>query len=241
MHKVKRAIIMAAGKGTRMRPVTENIPKPLIKVNGMRIIDTIIKALHDNGIFEIFIVVGYKKEQFKVIEENFEQIKLIENPYYDTCNNISSLYVVRDYLEDSIILDGDQIIYNPLILAPEFEYSGYNAVWTEEDTSEWLLNVEKGFITSCSRTGGSKGWQLYSISRWAREDALKLKRQIEVEFIEKQNRQVYWDDIPIFNYLSQYQLAIRPMRREDIIEIDSFSELVRIDNSYINYDYTKEK
>ena len=67
------------------------------------------------------MVVGYLKEQFQILEQEYKGLKLIENPYYDTCNNISSLYVARKYIENAIILDGDQIIYNPEILAPEFE------------------------------------------------------------------------------------------------------------------------
>lgn len=128
MNKVRRAIIMAAGLGNRLRPVTLKIPKPLIKVNGIRMIDSVIDALHKNEIYEIYIVVGYLKEQFSVAQENYPDIKLIENPYYMTCNNISSLYVARDYIDDAIILDGDQLIYNAGILDPYFEKSGYNSV-----------------------------------------------------------------------------------------------------------------
>ena len=113
MSKITRAIIMAAGKGTRMHPITETIPKPLICVHGKRMIDTIIDALHENGIDEIYVVLGTWKKHFKNLPNEVNGITLIENPYFDTCNNISSLYVAKDYISNAIIIDGDQIITDP--------------------------------------------------------------------------------------------------------------------------------
>lgn len=234
MHKVERAIIMAAGLGNRMHPITLTTPKPLVKVNGVRMIDTVIQGLHQNGIHEIYIVVGYLKEQFSELEKVYSGLTLIENPYFDTCNNISSLYVARDHIENAIILDGDQIIYNPSILSPEFERSGYNSVWTDEETDEWLQTVENGIVTSCSRTGGKGGWQLYSISRWTAADGKKLKYHLEVEFEQKKNRQIYWDDVAMFCHSDDYQLGIWPMSAEDVIEVDNLIELAALDKSYQN-------
>ena len=221
MHRIERAIIMAAGKGERMHPLTEKTPKPLIRVRGKRMIETVIEALHANGIYEIYVVVGYRKEQFEPLKEEFPGVKLIENPYYDTCNNISSLYA-----------DGDQIIYDPKVLAPEFEKSGYNAVWTDEETTEWLMTVEDGVVTGCSRTGGKRGWQLYSISRWSAEDGARLRRHLELEFEERGNRQIYWDDVPMFCHFDEYRLGIRPMQKSDCLEIDSLEELKAADPAY---------
>ena len=234
-NHVERAIIMAAGTGTRMRPATLTTPKPLIRVKGVRMIDTVIQALHENGIYEIYVVVGYRKEQFACLTAEYKGVTLIENPYWDSCNNIASLYVAREQLENAMILDGDQIIYNPEILAPEFERSGYNSVWTDDETDEWLQTVENGIVTACSRTGGKGGWQLYSISRWTAEDGKKLKRHLEIEFEQKKNRQIYWDDVAMFCYPEEYQLGIRPMNKDDIIEVDNLSELIALDASYKKY------
>ena len=232
-HIVRRAIIMAAGEGQRMRPLTLKTPKPLISVNGVRMVESVIRALQANGINEIYIVVGYLKEQFASLESEFG-VKLIDNPLYDTCNNISSLYVAREHLSDCIILDGDQIIYNPEILDPHFTLSGYNAVWCEGETDEWLMSVENDVVTGCSRTGGSHGWQLYSISRWSDSDGKKLRKHLEEEF-ESGNTQIYWDDVAMFCHFEDFKLGIREMKREDIVEIDSLEELINIDSNYSEY------
>lgn len=234
MNCAKRAIIMAAGIGKRLQPITLTTPKPLIEVNGVSMIDTIIDALHYNGIYEIIIVVGHLKEKFEPLKEKYKGILLIENPYYDSCNNISSLYVARHYLEDVVIIDGDQILYNKNILHPEFEKSGYCVTWKEE-TSEWLLTVNDGKIVSCERNGGKFGYQLFSVSFWSQEDGRKLKGHLEQEFIHNKNRDIYWDDVAIFCYPDKYELGIRKINEDDLMEIDTLEELSMIDKSYAKF------
>ncbi len=233
-HIVKRAIIMAAGVGKRMQPLTLEVPKPLVRVNGVRMIDSVVNALHLNGIYEIYIVVGYLKEQFYQWAKGQNGITIVENPYYDTTNNISSLYVVREHLGDCIILDGDQMIYDSTVLDPHFTLSGYNAVWCDTKTNEWLMDVEDGIVKSCSRTGGSCGWQLYSISRWTMEDGEKLKKHLEFEF-ESGKKQIYWDDVAMFCHFHEYKLGIHEMKAEAVVEIDSLYELAEKDHSYQSY------
>ncbi len=231
IHTVKRAIIMAAGIGKRLQPLTFETPKPLVRINGIRMMDTVINALHQNGINEIYVVVGHLKEKFTELPKQYNGLQLIENPYYKTCNNISSLYVAREHLEDCMILDGDQIIHQPSVLTPEFLVSGYNVVRCEGKTREWLLSVKNDIITGCSRTGGSNGWQLYSISRWTDEDGRKLKHHLEYEF-EHGNTDIYWDDVAMFCHFDEYTLGIREMRDGDVVEIDDLNELIQVDQTY---------
>lgn len=233
MNKVRRAIIMAAGMGTRLRPMTLKTPKPLIPVRGKAMIETIIDALHSQGIQDISIVVGYLAKQFEYLTHMYSGISLVLNSNYASCNNISSLYAARELLDSSImILDGDQIINNPQALTAEFEYSGYNSVWQDEHSDEWMQTVHDGFVTSCSRTGGNHGWQLYSISRWTSSDIQRLKRHLIYEFEVKHNTQIYWDDIAMFLYPRDFKLRIMPMSKNDVVEIDSLPELAAIDSAY---------
>lgn len=106
---------------------------------------------------------------------------------------------------------------------------------SHKNIHEWLQTVEDGIVTSCSRSGGSHGWQLYSISRWTAADGSKLKKHLEIEFENKKNTQIYWDDVAMFCYPDEYQLGIYEMQKGDIIEIDNLQELAEIDNSYNKY------
>ncbi len=232
MNQAKRAIIMAAGLGNRMRPITDTVPKPLVQVQGRRMIDTILSALHQNGIWEIYVVVGHLKEAFASLPEENPGLKLIDNPDYLTCNNISSLYYAREHLEDVVILDGDQLIRDPAILAPQFERSGYCCIWREDPTDEWVLSLKNDVVTACSRTGGDHGWELHSVSFWSKEDGARLCCQLEEEYVKKKNTDIYWDDVALFCHPEDYALGIRPIPAESLQEIDSVEELRAVDPTY---------
>lgn len=235
MFEVKRAIILAAGMGSRMEPLTLRTPKPLVRVRGVRMIDTVIDALLENGIYEIYIVVGYLKEKFKCLKEKYPHIIFVENPYYSESNNISSLYMAREYLGDCVILDGDLMVYNADILSKKFDKSCYCCKWTEDETDEWLLDVQDNRVVHCSREGGSRGWQLYSISFWTEQDGGRLRGHLEKEFALNKNREIYWDDVAIFCYPGEYDLGIRQIEDGDLKEIDSLQELIEMDRSYQKY------
>ena len=225
MSIVKRAIIMAAGLGSRLRPLTDTIPKPLLKVGEKRIIETVIEALLFNGIREIYVVVGYQKEKFLVLRQKYPFLHFIENPYYKQLNNIASLYVAREYLQDVVIIDGDQIISNPYILHPAFDVSGYCCSEVLDFTSEWVLQVKNDTVISCSRNGGHQGWQLYGISFGNQEDGHRLADYVQEDIKIVGNQQLYWDDIALFLHPKSFNLGIRKIQKEDVYEIDSVHDL----------------
>ena len=99
-YRVKRAIILAAGFGSRMMPATADRPKPMVRVNGTRIIDTLLDALVAVDIREITIIGGYQFDKLKDLLEKYPFVKLIENKDYDTTNNISSAILSFDTLHD---------------------------------------------------------------------------------------------------------------------------------------------
>ena len=241
MNRVKRAIIMAAGEGTRLRPLTYTTHKALLPVNGRPMIETILQALADNGIRDVTVVVGYKKEQFASLPARWPGVRLIENPWYASRNNISSLYVARAYLPGAMVLDGDQVIRDASALDPSFERSGYNCVWTDGHTDEWLLTLDReGTVRSCSRTGGEHGWRLYSVSRWSEDDGRRLAADLERAMEEEKNWSLYWDDVALFLRPEDYRLGVRPMAADAVVEIDSLAELAAADPSYAGYITPKE-
>ena len=98
-YRVKRAIFLAAGFGSRMVPITINTPKPLVRVHGKRIIETLIDAVLAAGIEEIYIVRGYLGDQFELLQKKYPMIQLLENPEYDGTGTISSFYYAKDLLK----------------------------------------------------------------------------------------------------------------------------------------------
>lgn len=233
MPRIKNAIIMAAGFGTRMRPLTYHTPKPLIKVNGKPMIESVIDGLRQNQINDISIVTGYLGDQFNYLPAKYSCVKLINNPYYDRYNNISSLYVARNELTDTVILDGDQVIVNFQILSPHFECSGYAGAKIDAWSDEWIMHVDdENIITSCDRDGSNHGWRLYSLSKWTAADSAKLREFVVQEFEVKQHRDIYWDDVAMFKHFDDFRLKLFPIESGDIVEIDSVEQLKRV-NSHV--------
>lgn len=238
MEKIKRAIFIAAGEGNRLRPVTLETPKPLIEVHGKRMIDRSLEALEKQGINEIYLVVGYKKEKFFEAYGENPHIHLIENPDYLKGNNITSLYHAREYLPGSFVLEADLVVKEDTILNPEIGKSGYLASWMDPAT-EWLLTMEDGRIVNYEVQAARPGYRLWGISMWTQEDGKRLAEEIACEY-EKGNWSIYWDQVALGQCRTKYDMGIREIGADAILEIDTLDELIAIDESYRKYREGKE-
>lgn len=131
-YRVKRAIFIAAGMGSRMMPITLSCPKPLVRVNNKRIIDTLIDACVDAGIDDITVVRGYLGDCFEQLKVKYPFIKFIDNPYFKSYNNISSAYLVRDIIGGAYIFESDIYLINRSLITKYQYCSNYLGVPCEE-------------------------------------------------------------------------------------------------------------
>lgn len=229
-YRVKRAVFIAAGFGSRMVPVTLNTPKPLVRVKGTRIIDTILDAVIAAGIEEIIIVRGYLSEQFDQLLYKYPNIKFIENPAYNEANNISSAMCARYFLENTYILESDILLMNPKVIKKYQYQSNYCGVKCDR-TDDWCLFAEKGRITGVS-VGGTDGYRMFGISYWTEKDGKRLSDDLKKVYEAPGGKERYWDDVPLRYCQSDFNLAIRECSFDDFVEIDTFNELKAIDNVY---------
>ena len=173
---------------------------------------------------------GFHKslEALAVLKKKYPDVDILYNPYYETRNNISSMFVAREYLENSICVDGDQIIYNPDILSPYFECSGYAASELHGETDEWVMQTDENGIVTSASVGGDHGWQLFGISRWNSVDGRMLKHYVEEEYLINKNYDIWWDNIPLFIHPEDFKLKVYEIAKTDLKEIDNFYELIEV-------------
>ena len=231
-YRVKRAIFIAAGFGTRLVPITFNTPKPLVRVHGVRIIDRLIDACLEAGISEIYIVRGYLAEQFDQLLYKYPMIKFLENPVYNEANNISSALVARYILSNSYVFEGDLLISNPSIVK-RYHYTSNFLGIKKQRSDDWVVRVNDGIIYE--ETVGAEGddvYQMVGISYWNNEDGHKLSQDIQDVYQSPGGKERYWEQVPLVYRKEHYSVAIRECFDEDIVEIDTFKELKAIDKTY---------
>lgn len=232
-YRVKRAVILAAGFGSRMVPVTLDMPKPMVKVNGVRIIDTVLDALVAAGITDITIVRGYKKACLDELLVKYPFINLVDNDIYDKTNNISSALAVIDKIDECYICEADLMVSNPDIICKYQYASNYLGSYSLE-SDDWNFELENGRAVNYKK-GGKYCYNAYGISYWNREDSAKLRADLQKCWDMPDGHDIFWEFVPLHVLKDEYNVEIRQCNKSDIIEIDNFYELVLLDPSYENY------
>lgn len=230
-YRVKRAVFIAAGFGSRLVPITLNTPKPLVRVNGTRMIDTLLDAVVAAGIEEIYVVRGYLGEQFDQLLYKYPQIKFIENPIYNEANNISSAMCARHLLQNAYVFEADLVLYNPDLIT-RYQYTSNYLGVPVEMTDDWCFQTNKSGIITKLQIGGTNCHHVYGISYWNSQDGAKLYEDIKKVYERPGGKERYWDQVALEYCISNYRVEVRECTFEDIIEIDSYSDLKKLDKTY---------
>lgn len=224
-----KLVILAAGVGSRLYPLTSDRPKAMVEVNGKTLIQKQIEEALKQGIVpeNIYVVGGYQIDALKKVLPL--GVNLIENPDYATKNNVYSVALLKDYLNDGFILFNSDVIFAPEILAELFaEY--YPDVLVVDDVNpldeeDMKVVIEDGYIAHISKKVDPKKAQgeYIGILRFAKETADKVIARCN-EMVEAGEING-WYETALNTLLPE--LKIRPVSTKGYLwtEIDDFKDL----------------
>ncbi|MBC2850930.1 NTP transferase domain-containing protein [Cetobacterium sp. 8H] len=223
-----KAILLAAGMGTRLRPLTEDTPKSLIKINDEPLLERQVKFLKEIGVDEIYVITGYLAEKFEYLKEKYN-INLIYNEYYNKYNNIYSMFLAKDFLGDSYVIDAD-VYLTRNFLRRDIEKSSYFSGIKDTLEKEWKINYNDQNKISNIEVVSGKNYILSGISYWSNKDANIIKNILNSfteKFESKELKNLYWDDVVKEN-LDKLDVYIEKISSNDWYEIDNLKELEEV-------------
>ena len=227
------AIILAAGMGTRLRPLTNDRPKCLVEVNGVPMVERQIQFLKEKGINDITLISGYKANALDYLKGKYG-VDIVFNDRYETCNNINSLYIVRERFSDTYVLEGD-VYMDKNILLSEVSQSTYFARKKKYE-NEWGLEVDENNKLVHINIGDGDGFLMSGISYWKGEDCKKIIAHMEEVYSSKNYTNLYWDNM-VLDIYPELDICVREI--EGIYEIDTPEELKEVEKKYqISHDET---
>lgn len=222
------AIILAAGKGTRLRPLTNDCPKCMIPVCGIPIVEQQIRFLHEVGIYDIILVSGYKANKLHRLKQKYG-VNILHNNKYNIYNNIYSLYLAQDFFSNSYILEGD-IYMHRNCLQKEIQTSTYFSRVVDDFKDEWQLIPDKDKFLKKIIIGSGKGNIMSGISYWTDSDANLIKKEISQIIKNKDSKDLFWDNA-VLNIYTKLNIHIQTVK--DIYEIDTVQDLKAIKKNII--------
>lgn len=229
--RVKNAIILAAGATSDTNPIAKNIPKGLYVVKGEVLIERLIKQLQEAGIENIYVVVGFRMDQFFYLEEKYG-VKLIPNTSYQTRNNNGSLYCVKEFLGNSYIIPNDEYFAENVFKQYEYK-SYYAAVYTEKATKEAYLKLDDSDRILRVYKGGDDGWVMLGHSYLSADFAEEYIKWLEDVYDLYETKRLFWEEI-FYPHLRETTLYAKKYEQSIIYEFDELSELQGFDDQFFN-------
>lgn len=227
-----KAIILAAGLGSRLRPITNKTPKSLIMVNNKPLIETQIEYLQEVGVVDITVVTGYLSESFDYLAVKYN-VNLICNEVYSSFNNIYTMSLVIDLLPNSYVIDADVFMCNNFLKRKLFSSCYFSGI--KNTINEWQIfhNVDNKVIDIKNSNGF--GFILSGVSFWNNKDGLFLKNKLKDKISENPESwmHLYWDDIVKEN-LHNLDVRVEKINTDDWFEIDSIQDYKNVLNLYPN-------
>ena len=228
--KVDNAVIMAAGTSSRFAPLSFEKHKAMTMVKGEVLIERQIEQLNEAGILDVYVVTGYKAEQFDYLTSKYG-VKLIHNPEYLSRNNNGSIWAVRSLLANSFICSADNYFSdNPF--EKDVKESYYAAEYAEGRTEEWCMTEdEEGYINSVT-IGGEKKWYMLGHTFWSENFSKEFINILDREYNLPGTAEKLWESIFI-EHLDALKMRIKKYNPGIIYEFDTLDELRLFDNSYV--------
>lgn len=220
-----RAILLAAGMGTRLRPITLEVPKSLVEVNNKPLLERQVEMLKEIGINEIIVLTGYLSEKFEYLKDKYG-VKLIHNDKFDIYNNIYTMYLVKDYLKDSYVIDAD-IYINRNFLTRDLKNSTYFTANKIGFENEWKLHFDQNNKVEDITVESGNGYILSGVSYWNEKDGEFISNKLAKKIGQGDFKDLYWDDIVKEN-LKNLDIKVLKIKNDDVFEIDNLEDLEKV-------------
>ncbi len=218
----KRAVILAAGFGMRMVPINTTTPKALLEVNGEVLIERQIRQLHEAGIKDITVVIGFMMESFEYLVDKFG-VDLVVNSSYAAKNNIYSVGIVSDKLANSYIVPCDMWCEDNPFSKDEL-YSWYMVSSDSSEGSTVRVNRKNELV---GLTSGECGNRMIGISYLLEEDAAKVSDRIRELLTDGRHDESFWEEA-LFDGDRMFVNA-RVVSDDSVKEINTYEQLRDID------------